>query len=47
MGWLIGLLAVLTLVVAGAAIYVGFMLEQINERLADLQIGIVKLRRGE
>lgn len=47
MGWVIGLLAVLVLIAASVGFYVCYMLEQMNERLADLQAGIVLLRRGE
>lgn len=47
MGWALALLAALVVVVTVAAIYICYLLDEMNRRLADLQVGIVKLRNGE
>ena len=44
MGWVIGLLAVLVVIVAAASIYFATLLETISARLFDIQVGIKRLR---
>ena len=46
MGWIIGLLGVLVVVVSGGVGYGLFLMERIDARLLDIQVGIKMLREG-
>lgn len=47
MGWIVGLLVALVVIAAVGTFYVCYMLEEVNKRLTDLQVGLVRLRNGE
>ena len=47
MAWVIGLLALLVLIVSVAALYGLALLERIDSRLHDIQVGIKLLRDGQ
>lgn len=46
MGWIIGLLAALVVIVGAGSGYALLLLERIDQRLHDLQVGIKLLRDG-
>lgn len=47
MGWVVALLAALVVIAGIGTFYVCYLLEEMNRRILDLQIGIIKLRNGE